>query len=103
MRLECVFQGKLDGAVPVDGPRDLSEVAVGHATVRRRVVGDVEGVEQVGTEVEAVFMPEWEAFENCHVDILETWSTKRAWPHRAECVVGLLREHAVAIVLVGAA
>src|SRR5580704_15406563 len=103
MRLECVFQRKLDRPVSVDGARDLPEVAIRHATVWRRVVSDVEGVEQVGTEVQTVFAPERKAFEDGHVDILKTWGAQRSWTHPTERAIRLFLEDAVSIVCVGSA
>ena len=57
MPLESVFKRKLNGAIVADCASDLPEVRIGHATVRSRVVCDVECVEQVSPEVQSILMP----------------------------------------------
>jgi hypothetical protein len=70
--LESVLQGELNGAVVVDGARDLPKITVGHAAVRLTVIGDVEGIEEVSSEVEPMLMVDGKTLEHGHVDVLET-------------------------------
>src|SRR5580698_5834527 len=84
MRLESKLQGELRGAAVTDCAANLAKVAVGHAAVWGSVIGNVEGVEEIGPEFHSILMPNREALENSHVDVLEARSTQRAWPHSAE-------------------
>src|SRR5580658_4330140 len=102
-RLESVLERKLHGAVVAVRTGDLAEVAVGHAAVWCGVVGDVEGVEEIGTELHAVFAPDREALEHGHVNVLEAGLAERPGPNGAEGVVGLLGKDAASVVLIGPA
>jgi hypothetical protein len=78
--LEGVLQRELSGAIITDSAGDLPKVAVGHAAVWRSVIGNVEGIEEIGPEFHPMLMPEREALEDGHVDVLKARSAQRAGP-----------------------
>lgn len=88
MELESVFQDKLGGAAIADRVGDLAEVgAVRNTAIGSLVISNVKGVEEVGAEVEMLFMPDTEGFGNGHIDVLEARSTEEAGMQRAKGVV----------------
>jgi hypothetical protein len=101
--LEGVLQRELSGAIITDSAGDLPKIAVSHSAVWRSIIGDVESIEEIGPEFHPMLMPEREALEDGHVDVLKARSTERTRLNCAERVVRLLGKDAIAIILIGAA
>src|ERR1700728_596947 len=80
--------------------RDLTEIGVCHTTVRRLITCDIEGIEKVGAEVNAILSPDGEGFRDRHIDLLISRTTQRKRPYIAEGIGWLLTEDAGSVVLV---
>src|SRR3984885_333965 len=75
--LERIPQRELNGAWAAVDVSNLAKVRVGHTGIRLRVGSDVKGIEEVSTELDAMFVVDRKSLFHGHIDVLERRTGKR--------------------------
>jgi hypothetical protein len=84
--LERIPQRELNGAWAAVDVSNLAKVRVGHAGIRLLVGSDVKGIEEVPTELDAMFAVDRKTLFHGHIDVLERRTGERGRANIAEVV-----------------
>ena len=84
--LERILQRELNCAWAAVDAGNLTKVRVGHTKIRLLVGGDIKGIEEVSTELDAMFAIDRKTLFHGHIDVLETGAGKRGRANIAEVV-----------------